>query len=237
MNDRADIEANLAKAEALLANDVTRLIKARAEIARTQRASAKAGARLPIVVSNLAKANAAAADSEARVAAVRADCRRLSDALEKLNCKEGRPVGYRSESIVDALDGSHQEAGKDRRKPGAINNVGPNRRNASKDRRVTRPPLANPNLAKPVVGSNVPLDGLLRGTACNQRVGIAANHFERDAKPHSTQASIRNDSAPRVLVLRAVELLVLTLAYLQYYFLDVSLQVARLPSVGVLILS
>lgn len=150
---------------------------------------------------------------------------------------DGRTVGYLFQRGVDAPEGVLQERGQDRRNmtAGASDNIGPERRKLRRDRRATLPISADRNIANPVVESNTKRGGLIKRTDRNLGVKNTATRTECDVRPNTKRANMTNDDNRRALAWQTVGLLGLVLAYLQYYFLDVHLQMAQLPSVVVLL--
>ena len=170
------------------------------------------------------------------VAVAHADFKGQLPPLAEPKRSECTSRSHRFERNVDALRGVSRVRGEDRRDmtAGVSDNIGPNRRRSRRDRRATRPNEANRTIARPVVELNAPRAGLIMRTARVLTVGNAANCSEQGARPDSRKASKRNGGERRELAWHAVALLCLALAYLQYYFLDVSLQIAQLPSAAIL---
>jgi hypothetical protein len=198
--------------------------KAKLDITRIYRAMATAGVD-------------ATGDARGSVAAL-ADLNLESPQLAEPKRTEDCAVDYRFQGNIDALEGLPQKRSEDRRKieMGASDNMGPDRRRPRRERRAKLPNYANRNIAKPAIELNTPRGELIERTDRNLGVKNSANRSDCHARTNSKHANMTNDDNRRALVWQTVGLLGLVLAYLQYYLLDVQLQIAQLPSVVVLLL-
>jgi len=231
MSTRADLEDALAKAEADLANGVAVLAKANADVA-------KAEVNLPTAKADLPKA--------------RARCLKALAALAKLNRAEGKPIAYRTKLKGAAHEAAPDKANEDRRlaRPALANLSGaeaiaesdgwdgwtdwliagaangpklgttasPSDRNASPHLAQSSEQLARA-VEKPAIRQPRPRKETRR----------FISHFL------AQEAGTRDTLTARLLAWQTIQLLSLVLAYLQYYFIDANLQIARLPSVAVLL--
>jgi multidrug resistance efflux pump len=223
---REELEADLGKAEADLAKAIADLVKANADlsaakvdrptlvslvkatadVAKTEADLSTAKADLPTLV-RLVKAGADVANAKANLSKARAHCLTVRIELDKLNYAEGKPISY-----VRKANGDR------RRKVGATHARGhTNRRMAEADRRLARLASANLSGAKAIAESNGWTNQLIEGAANGPKLGTTAR------------------SSVQLLAWQTIQLFVLILAYLQYYFIDVNLQIALLPSVAVLL--
>jgi hypothetical protein len=243
MSTRADIEAAFAEAEADLTRVVSILAKASADPDQTSPDD------LPRAFSAIAKAKADVANAEADLAKARASCIAARDALARLNFAEGRAKTYRS----DSSDASYEAAPE---------NAATNWSGASEYRHCAPPAPASPNRSELIVKSNGSADRLINGAVNDPDSGTAASPSDRSASPQSAharqnleestkkmvdpqkkvyrfpgifsaqKASAGDEPAWRSLAWHVVQLSSLVLAYLQYYFMDVNLQIAKLQSVA-----
>lgn len=224
MSVREELEADLAKAEADLAkanadlakanadlstakvdrSTLISLVKARVDVAKAEADLSTAKADLPTVVC-LVKARADVANAKENLSKARAHCLTARVALDKLNYAEGKPSSYLRKANGDR-----------RRKVGATFAGGhPNRRMAKADRRFRRPAPANLSSARVIAISDGWTNQLIKGAGNGPKPGTTAN------------------SSVRLLTWQTMQMLALILAYLQYYFFDVNLKIALLPSVAV----
>jgi len=235
MSTRANLEAALAEAEADLAKAATDFAKAYADPAETEGAP-------PEAFSDLSRA--------------RVGCIAALTALAKLNLEEGKPRTYRYERrrvTHQAAPGkSHlnrRKANKDRRlarpAPADLNSaeliVKPDgwihkwMNRAVADREPGTTASLSDRDAKPhsTQSSGQPVRAVQKSVASQSS---PRKEYRQFIDLFSGQVAGAGDTRTwRPLVWQAVQLLSLALAYLQYYFVDVKLQIVMLPpSVGAL---
>lgn len=249
MSTRADLEAAFATAEADLAKAARDLTKANADHAETK-------ADLPKAFSNLARASAGLAKAEADLAKARASCLTARTALARLNLAEGRPSAYRSERRRAAGAAAPERARSDRRKASEDWRLaGPGLSDLNRAELVVNSNGWTDKVMKGAVNGSKPgttaspsgRDTSPRSTQSSEHLVCAVEapaarqpgprkEYRRFICHFSAQeAGTRDVQTWQSLAWQTVQLSSLALAYLQYYFIDVNLQIATLRSVGILL--
>jgi hypothetical protein len=203
---REDLEADLAKAEARLAEAIANLGKVNADLptlailAKGEADLSTPKGDLPMLVYHV-KATAEVAKLRAGLSKARIHCLTARVALDKLNYAEGRPISY------------VRKANRDRRHEVGATHAGghPNRRMSEADRRLARPASPNLSSAKAIAESDGWRNQLIKGAGNGPKPGTTAR------------------SSVRLLAWQTMQILALIMAYLQYYFIDVNLQIVHLP--------
>jgi hypothetical protein len=236
VSTRLDLETALAEAEIDLAN-------AARVFARGCEGPTEATSGPPEVVANLAKA--------------RARCIAARNSLAKLNRVEVKPSAYRYERrrlAHQAVTGmphiNRRKASKDRRLPRPAM-VSPNRAELiiKSDgcidklmRRAVDDPKPGAAHSHAVLGASAHLIQSIERPVCLAEESIVRQQSPGEGRcglaGHFARRKVGDREAPawRSLVWQSVELCSLILAYLQYYFVDIKLQIAMLPpSVGMLL--
>lgn len=243
--DPAEMESDLPKAFSDLA-------KAKADVAKAEADLAKARASCVTARNALARLNFA----EGLPKTYRSESRRVADeaAPEKAhtNRRKANEDRRRARAALSRAHATGQMAGADRRKANedrrfarrALSNLNCAELIVKSDRWAEK--LMNGAANDPKPGTTASLSD--RGAS--PRSTQSSEHFSHAVEKSATRqpsprkesrrfighfsaqkAGIRDMRAWRPLVLQTVQLSSLTLAYLQYYLIDVNLQIAMLPSV------
>lgn len=215
-------------------------------LAKANSAYVEAESGHPAALPDLGKLSADVAKAEEDLAKARASCISARDRLAKLNFAEGRPKSHLSglaratpEAAAQTAQAGARDAGIYRDGAGASGSgtyaarvtaeTGGHR--AAPGQRSAPTTVAPPDFAQPALNIDGSAETPMKGRATAGRSGTAPVPFPPDASPGSKQAaSARDPRGWRTLGWQTAQLSILTLAYLQYYFIDVNLQIAMLPS-------
>jgi len=239
LNNRADIEAAFAEAEAELARVVAILAKANSDYVEAEFG-------IPTAKSGRDQIRADIAKAEEDLAKARASCISARDRLTKLNFAEGRPKNYLS-GWARAMPGSaaetehteERDAGEYRDDAGASGTgayvaglvAGPDGHKAAAEQRSALSGAAEPYLAQVAADMDDTVEIPVKGRGNSAGSGTVPEPAVLSTGPGSKRASSARDPRGwRTLGWQTAQLSILTLAYLQYYFIDVNLQIAMLPS-------
>lgn len=239
MNNRADIEAAFAEAEAELGRVVAVLAKANSGYVETE-------SGIPTALSDRDQLRADVAKAEEDLAKARASCISARDKLAKLNFAEGKPKNYLSglaratpEAAAETAHADERDAGEYRDGAGARGigayaagqPAGTDGLRAAPDQRSSPSTVADFNFAQVAEKIDGSAETPMKGRANSKVSATAPGLSAPNASPGSKQAaSARDPRGWRTLGWQTAQLSILTLAYLQYYFIDVNLQIAMLPS-------
>jgi hypothetical protein len=238
MKNRPEIETAIAAAEAELARVVAVLAKANSDYVESE-------AGVPGAFSDSEQIRADVAKAEEDLARARASCVAARDRLTKLNFAEGRPKNYLSGAaqsergtVPETTYTAEHDAGEDgdgAAASGSRADAAGLAEGADMDRTAARrsPPstAAEPytaQVASRVVDSE---ETPVKGRGISTESGTAPQLSVLGAGSGTSRASSARDPRGwRTLGWQTAQLSVLTLAYLQYYFIDINLQIAMLPS-------
>lgn len=244
MSTRTDLESDLAKAEADLAHAAANLASACTDPAEAEAELAKTRTTCHIAHLALARLNR----SEAMPIGYRSGHMRTAPGAES----EKTHADRRKASEDRRRGGVAPTSARTTRQVDGVL-----RRKTYDDRRLVRPVLPNRTYEELPVKLDGRTDELIKGVASGPKELISkgprstqpGEHVDRAVKGSSARSpgeqkenpgvnnpvpakdsDTRNTRAWRSLAWQAIQLSSLALAYLQYYFIDVNLQIAKLPS-------